>query len=70
MIGIVRTGFWAMIGGALSVVAVMVQGVGPCGPRSALGAFLLVAGESAAVIGFLTVVVAFAWNAIRRSTHG
>jgi len=60
-----------MLGGVLSVLAVMTKGFGPCGPDSALGTFLLLGGTIAFIVGIVTVIVALAWTAIRqRTTHG
>jgi hypothetical protein len=62
MIGVIKTGFWTMLGGVISIILVVVQGVGPCGPKSPFGAFILLCGIVAGAIGFLTVVVGFAWK--------
>jgi hypothetical protein len=68
MIRAVKIGFWTMIGGVLSIIVVFAQGVGPCGPKSAVGALILLGGMVAAVFGFLTAVIALAWNSLRRRT--
>jgi hypothetical protein len=67
MVRIIKISFSTMVGGVLGVVAVMTQGFGPCGPSSALGGFLLLAGIAAAAFGFLTVVVTFGWNSLHRT---
>ncbi len=66
MIRVIKIGFWTMLGGILGIIMVVTQGVGPCGPSSAVGALLLLGGIVTAVFGFLLVVSAFAWNAVRQ----
>ncbi len=68
MIKAIKIGFWTMLGGVLIVIGVFAQGVGPCGPKTAVGALLLLSGMVAAVFGFLTAVIALAWNSLRRRT--
>ncbi len=61
-----KSGGWIMLGGVLCVVAGMAGGFGPCGPSSVLGAVLFFGGMLGAVIGFLTLVIAAGYKAIRK----